>query len=310
LIVLWLYVAAVNVTLRRLQVFVAVADTGSFARAAAQLDIAQPSVSAHILGLEREVGGRVFERQRGRRPVLTDLGQSVREHARQLLAEADDLQADAISIREAAGKRLVLSCQRSLANFTLKKQLTNFALNSSDIQLTVRIGRQEDVVSDVREGVADVGCFLGNEDIRGVHSQVIGGQRLRIVAGPNHPLVGKRRVKPEEVAKFGFVAPPPGTLFGRAVKRLLNNIGIRDIKVTAQATEYQFLRELVAAGVGLSCSLEPNVEADVKSGMLSLIDVDANDLIIGIRLISSPTRPPSQQLTRLIDYLRHSAPKL
>lgn len=299
-----------NVTLRRLEVFVAVTDTGSFARAANRLDIAQPSVSAHIRGLEREVGGRVFERQRGRRPVLTDLGQSVREHARQLLAEADDLRTDAINIREAAGKRLVLSCQRSLANFTLKDQLTRFALTNADIQLTMRIGKHEDVVGDVRDGIADVGCFLSNEEMRGLHSQVIGGQRLRIVAGPNHPLAGRRHVKAADVAKYGFVSPPPGTLFGRAVKRLLNNIGIRDIKVVAQVTEYQFLRELVIAGVGLSCSLENNVEADIKAGVLSLVDIEANELIIGIRLISSPSRPPSPPMTQLIEYLRESAPKI
>ncbi len=52
---------AMNVTLRRLEVFVAVTDTGSFSRAANRLNIAQPSVSAHIRGLEREVGGAVFD---------------------------------------------------------------------------------------------------------------------------------------------------------------------------------------------------------------------------------------------------------
>ena len=288
----------------------AVVDTGSFSRAANRLDIAQPSVSAHIRGLEREVGGPMFERQRGRRPVLTDLGHSVREHARQLLAEADDLRADAISIRDAAGRRLVLSCQRSLTNFALKSQITSFALASPDIQLTVRIGIQEDVVSDVRNGIADVGCFLSNEEIRGLHSQIIGGQRLRIVASPNHPLAGKRRVKPTEVEKFGFITSPPGTLFGRSVNRLLNSIGVRDIRVVARVTEYQFMRELVAAGVGLACSLEKNCEADISSGALSLVDVDASDLIIGIRLISSPARPPTEPMAKLIEYLRESAPKI
>jgi DNA-binding transcriptional LysR family regulator len=299
-----------QVTLRALEVFAAAAESGSFSRAADRLGIAQPSVSAHIRTLEREVGGPVFERERGRRPVLTDLGRSVREHARELLAEAEDLRADVVSIRGVEGKRLVLSCQRSLANFTLKNQLTRFALTQSDVQLTVRIGRQEDVLGDVRDGVADVGCFLSNEEVRGIASQVIGGQRLRIVAAPNHPLARKRKVKPAEVAKYGFVAPPPGSPFGRTVKRLLSDAGVRDFRVVAQVTEYPFLRELVAAGVGLSCSPEKNVEADVKSGALSLIDLDAADLIIGIRLISSPIRPVLPQMTAFIEYLRASAPKL
>jgi len=299
-----------QVTLRSLEVFAAAAESGSFSRAADRLGIAQPSVSAHIRTLEREVGGAVFERERGRKPVLTDLGRSVREHARELLAEAEDLRADVVSIRGVEGRRLVLSCQRSLANFTLKNQLTRFALTQSDVQLTVRIGRQEDVLGDVRDGVADVGCFLSNEEVRGIASQVIGGQRLRIVAARNHPLARKRKVKPAEVARYGFVAPPPGSPFGRTVKRLLSDAGVRDFRVVAQVTEYQFLRELVAAGVGLSCSPEKNVEADVKAGTLSVIDLDAADLIIAIRLISSPIRPLSPQMTAFIDYLKESAPKL
>lgn len=299
-----------QVTLRALEVFAAAVESGSFSRAADRLGIAQPSVSAHIRTLEREVGGAVFERERGRRPVLTDLGRSVREHARELLAEAEDLRADVVSIRGVEGKRLVLSCQRSLANFTLKDQLTRFALTRSDVQLTIRIGRQEDVLGDVRDGVADIGCFLSNEEVRGIASQVIGGQRLRIVGARNHPLARKRKVKPADVAKYGFVMPPPGSPFGRTVKRLLSDAGVRDFRVVAQVTEYQFLRELVAAGVGLSCSPENNVEADVKSGALSLIDLDAADLIIGIRLISSPIRPLSPQMTAFIDYLKESAPKL
>lgn len=299
-----------NVTLRRLEIFVAVAESGSFSRAAEQFDIAQSSVSAHIRGLEREVGGAVFERQRGRKPVLTDLGRSVREHARELLAEADDLRADVVSIRGVEGKRLVFSCQRSLANFTLKHQITRFALTRSDIQLTARIGRQEDVISDVRGGVADIGCSLSNEEIRGLSSQVIGAQRLRIVGAKGHPLARKRKVKPADVVKYGFVASPPGTLYGRTVTRLLSGIGIRNIRVAAQVTEYQFMRELVAAGVGLSCALEQNIEGDVRDGVLSVIDLDAADLVIGIRLINSPSRPLSPQMTALIEYLKTSAPKL
>lgn len=301
----------INVSLRRLEVFLAVIDAGNFSRAAERLDIAQPSVSAHIRSLEEQVGGPVFERRRGAKPVLSDLGRSVREHARELLAEANDLRADIVNIRNATGQRLVLSCQRSLANFVLKEPITRFALTRPAIQLIIRIGKQEDVVEEVRDGVADIGCYLGNEDLRGVNSQVIGAQRLRLVAAPNHPLAGLRRIKPEVVAKYGFVGPPPGSLFGKAVTRLLAGIGIRDVKIVAQATEYQFLRELVAAGVGISCSPEMSVSADIKAGFLRVLDLDASDLVFNIRLISSHRRPRTTSMDDLCDHLlRASAPTL
>src|SRR5690606_14094385 len=102
-----------NVTLRRMEVFVAIVDEGSFAAAANRFGIAQPSVSAHIRALERDVGGEVFARRRGRRPVLTELGRSILSHARELLAEAADMRADVVKLRNATGQRVVLACQRS-----------------------------------------------------------------------------------------------------------------------------------------------------------------------------------------------------
>lgn len=292
-----------NVSLRCLEVFLTVVDKGSFSKAADRLNIAQPSVSEHIRGLEKHVGGPVFERRRGSKPVLSDLGRSIHQHARELLAEADDLRADLVNIQNARGQRLVFACQRSLANFVLKNAITHFALTRPAIQLVVRSGTQEDVVQDVRNGVADIGCYLGDQNLRGVNFEVIGMERFRLVAAPDHPLSKLRKVEPEAVERYGFVAPPPGSQFGTAVTRLLAGAGVRRMKIAAQATEYQFLRELVAAGVGISCSPEVSVKADIESGFLSQIDLDAGDLMLKICLISSYNRPRTSAMDGLREYL-------
>src|SRR6478735_6321204 len=116
-----------NVTLRRMEVLVAVVEEGSFAAAADRFGIAQPSVSAHIMAIEKEIGGQVFIRRRGRKPLLTEIGRSVLQHARELLEEANDMRAEVVKIRGETGQQVVLSCQRSLANFVLRKEITAFA---------------------------------------------------------------------------------------------------------------------------------------------------------------------------------------
>mgnify|MGYP001160585600 FL=1 len=295
-----------NVTLRRMEVFVAIVDEGSFAAAANRFGIAQPSVSAHIRALERDVGGEVFARRRGRRPVLTKLGRSVLSHARELLAEAADMRADVVKLRNATGQRVVLACQRSLSNFVLKQQITGFALSHPEIQLVVRIGKQEDVVEEVRDGIADIGCFLSNEETRGLRSEVIGVERLVLIASPSHPLAGKKRIKAKEIQRWDFVGPPPSSLFGRAVSKLLASAGIADVKIAAQATEYQFLREFVAAGVGISCSLARSVEADVARGLLTILDFDGPELSFQIRQLASLHRTPTAGAVKLMEYLRDS----
>lgn len=297
-----------NVTLRCLEVFLAVVETGSFTRAAENFNISQPSVSAHILTLEREVVGTVFERRRGSKPVLTDLGRSVLEHARNMLSQADDMRANIVSINNCASQQVVFSCQRSLANYILKEPLTRFALTKTNIKLIVRIGTEEDVIEEVREGIADIGCFLSNEEIRGLNSQTIGLQRLCLVSAPMHPLAKRRNIKPEEIAKYGFVGPPPASLFGRGINILLDSIGIHDPNIVAQATEYQFLRELIAANVGIACSPEQSVQQDVLSGRLCVLQVDSPKLTFAIRLATSTYRPFSESMKELIVYLQENIP--
>jgi DNA-binding transcriptional LysR family regulator len=68
-----------TITLRGLEVFVAVAEAGSFGAAAASLNISQPSVSVHMRTLEAKVGSPLFERHPGVAPQLTDAGRTLRK---------------------------------------------------------------------------------------------------------------------------------------------------------------------------------------------------------------------------------------
>jgi DNA-binding transcriptional LysR family regulator len=295
-----------NVTLRRMEVLVAVAEEGSFAAAADRFGIAQPSVSAHIMAIEKEIGGQIFVRRRGRKPLLTEIGRSVLQHARELLAEANDMRAEVVKIRGETGQQVVLSCQRSLANFVLRKEITDFALSRPDIQLVLRIGKQEDVFAEVRDGVADVGCFLGNEDLRGVRAEIIGREKLVLIASPNHALARRKGIKPKDLARYDFVGPPPSSLFGRGVSKLLAGAGIDHVKVAAQATEYQFLREFVVAGVGIACSLERSVAADIERAELVKLDFAGDDLTFDVRQIASIRRPLSKPAADLMEFFRRN----
>lgn len=293
-----------NVSLRCLEVFAAAAESDSFSAASAKLGIAQPSVSAHVTALERAVGGSVFLRRRGSRPVLTDLGESVLGHARDMLSRATDLRSDVMNLLASGDDRVVLSCQRSLANFALNRALTSFALAHPDLQLVVRVGKQEDVLADMRDGRSDIGCFLSNDEQRGFRSMVIGRQELLLIVAPDHPLAHRRRLTPSEVAAHPFVAAPPDSMFGRSITALLGGIGIRGFRTAAQATEYQFLRELVAAQVGVACSPESSVRSDVAAGRLCVLDVDAPRLGFDIRLLTSPTRQRTAAMQQLTVFLR------
>ncbi|WP_409465435.1 LysR family transcriptional regulator [Amycolatopsis sp. GA6-003] len=81
-----------DLDLRQLTTMLAIAEEGTFSRAATRLGYTQSSVSQHIAALERSLGGAVFDRPGGPRPVrITPLGAVVLEHGREVLAKAEAL---------------------------------------------------------------------------------------------------------------------------------------------------------------------------------------------------------------------------
>jgi molybdate transport repressor ModE-like protein len=283
-------------TLRRLQVFVMVAETGSFAAAARQLGISQPSVSSHIQSLEKELAGPLFVREPGRRAALTDGGRKLLLHARSMLASASKLE-------EGAGNRkpdgtLTIVCQRPRANTGRREPLARFAREHRDIRMAVRIAFQEEVIANIRSGAADVGYLLSNAPITGVRSKLIGRLRFVVFAPPNHPLAARKRIRAVELRDFEFVGPPERSMFCRTVAAMLQTIGVEPLNIVAEGTEFSVLRDLTLAGMGLCCSLEASVRAEVASRQVVVLDIDAPPLFADV-LELTPARSDGRSSVRL-----------
>ncbi|MEV4116736.1 LysR family transcriptional regulator [Nonomuraea sp. NPDC049695] len=108
-----------DIELRHLAAMAAIVEQGSFGGAAARLGYTQSTVSQQIAALERAVGGLVFDRPGGPKPVrLTPLGSVVLDHARELLAKAEAL-ADAVDRFKAGDGRIYIGTFQSVSNVIL-----------------------------------------------------------------------------------------------------------------------------------------------------------------------------------------------
>lgn len=284
-----------SLTLRQLEVLEAIVRFGGFGAASSRLDISQASVSAHVTSLEAQIGMPLFERRPGKRPALTAAGELVLRHARDILASAQALERGLSQSAKRDVTRIVFSCQRSLAA-SMQAELARFASQNPSIELILRIGTIEDVINDIRSGTADIGQFVSYDPVTEVGSSILGRTQLVVVAAPGHPLAGAKRIAPRVLATFPFVGPPP-SMFGRAVRQVLQNAGVPHVEMVAQTNEYTPLRELVLAGVGLTCSFWTSVEQDVLSGRLALLDIDADPMMLDVRIAITEHRslPPAAE---------------
>src|SRR5438309_8788048 len=124
--------------LARLRVFQAVADHGSFSRAARALFLSQPAVTQHIHALEAELGVPLFDRL-GRRTSLTPAGASLAQHVPQILGMVRAAEDAARQAGGEASRTLRLGVSETLATYALPTLLGDLQrrLTVEDLRLTV-----------------------------------------------------------------------------------------------------------------------------------------------------------------------------
>jgi DNA-binding transcriptional LysR family regulator len=296
----------ISLSSRALQVFVAVVDAGSFAEAARRIGISQPSISAHVQGLERETGARLFYRTSGRQATLTEAGRSLLAHARDQLERNAQLEQELAGGAKTGQSSITFACQRSLALTILRRPIANFARTRPDTRLSLRIAFQEEVMAAVRTGATDIGCLILNEEPEDIPSLKIGRQRFVVFATPDHPLAGRKRVPPCDLSNHNFIGPIESSLFGRTQKKLLASVGVDRMRIVAEGTEFSLVRDLAAAGLGLGCSIYASVEADVLAGHLVLIDLDGPPLYLDVHLLMNPQRRLAKPVRDLTEFLQET----
>lgn len=130
-----------DIELRHLAAMAAIAEEGSFGRAATRLGYTQSTVSQQIAALEKAVGGPVFDRPGGPKPVrITPLGAVVLEHGRDLLAKAERL-ADAVDRFKAGGGRIDIGTFQSVSNVILPAVLRRLRDEHPDCD--IRLSEEE-----------------------------------------------------------------------------------------------------------------------------------------------------------------------
>src|SRR5438132_7215397 len=138
----------------QLRAFLAVAHRRHFTRAARDLGIAQPSVSAHVRRLEDELGTELFHRMKGN-VSLTLAGDTLLPFARRIVADVDAADAELREVGGLARGRLALGATPSLAATLLPPVLSRFHTAYPGIELAVREAGSRDLVSALEEGTVD-----------------------------------------------------------------------------------------------------------------------------------------------------------
>jgi LysR family hydrogen peroxide-inducible transcriptional activator len=190
--------------MHQLKYFLAVAETGSFSRAAERCYVSQPSLSQQIIKLEQEVGQPLFDRA-GRRVMLTQAGKMLVEHARTILMTVENATKQLKSAGEDVSVRLSVGVIPTIGPYILPKVIGNFLKSRPNIDLVIQEDYTQRLITALCEGEIDIAIMalpINNDQLA---VETLGTDALLLALPRGHKLTKKRRVKTADVRDERFV---------------------------------------------------------------------------------------------------------
>lgn len=244
--------------LTQLRAFHAVAQDGSFTKAAERLCVTQPAVTASIAALEERHGVALFNRH-GRSITLTEAGKKLVAVSRQLFALEEEA-SEILTAEQQLQSGILRLCVGN--PYTIAPYLRSFQQAYPGVDLRVIPGNYETVRDFLLTEQADLAVQTEADDIPQVRRQVLARQRLVVFCRIDAPLP-RSSVSLSELQKHNYIARESGSATRRFFKDLCakHNADIKG-NITAENRETAF--ELVANGLGYGIVLDAELPRDER----------------------------------------------
>lgn len=256
------------------ETFLAIAELGSFTRAARRLHRSQPAISRRLEIVEHELGAPLFERLRGR-ARLTEAGRSFLPHAEAALASLRDGRDAVRGLQAGIEGEISLALVGTLADTHVVTALRAFAAGSAHVRLQLRTASSREVTDLVRRGEVTLGLRYYRVDRPELVSLDAGHEKMLVVAAAGHPLAGRRIRQTRLLAGerwIGFPSTPGERDSGQTLAQQLIRAGLDDAEVTL-IDSLTAQKRLAQAGFGLALVPESSVRDELRQGVLVALDV-------------------------------------
>jgi LysR family transcriptional regulator, hydrogen peroxide-inducible genes activator len=259
--------------LHQLRYFCAVAETGSFSRAAEQSHVSQPSLSQQILKLEDELGARLFDRL-GRSVRLTELGKTFLPRARAVLRELEAAKGDVVEGKEFTGGPVTVGVIPTVAPYFLPPRLTAFSRNFPQVRLTVVEEITPVLLERLRAGTIDVAILAlplrGHE----FESAPLLTERLFAALPKKHKFNSRSSISLKDLRAEPFLLLRDGHCFRDTAVAACDRARLHP-QIIFESGQFSSLLSMVGAGMGVSIVPEMAIEKKSQCRYVRIADEQA-----------------------------------
>ncbi len=261
----------------QLRYFCAVAETGSFTRAAEREQIAQPSLSQQIMKLEEELGVRLFDRL-GRTVRLTDLGQIFLPRARTILSELKAAKEEVVERQSTVSGPVCVGVIPTIAPYFLPTRIAGFSRKYPEATITVVEDVTVRLMDRLRAGLVDVAVMALPARGHDLESFPIRTERLYAIVPRDHRLARKRSVLMKELREEPFLLLRDDHCFRETAIEVCKRARVLP-QVVFESGQFSSILGMVGAGLGISIVPEMALEQRPDCSFVLIADERASRTI-------------------------------
>lgn len=292
-----------RLTLRQLQIFIAVASTGSTTAAASQVALSQSATSGALNELEHLLAIGLFDRV-GKRLLINDNGRLLLPQARQILALANAVERQFAEQRTQT-RDLRIAASTTIGTYILPDLIAAYRRRCAELIPRVTIANTLDVATAVADFEADIGFIEGPCHVAGLHIEPWIADQLVIVAAPSHRLADAAAapIGAAVLAQEKWLLREAGSGTREAVEDVLLPY-LHRLQEGGEFSSSEAIKRACAAGLGLTC-LSHTVVADlVALGRLVTLSTELPPLNRALYMIYSSKKTLSPALEDFCEFCR------
>lgn len=258
--------------LGQIEAFVEAQRRGSITRAAEALELTQPTLTARLRGLEREVGAQLLTR--GRRGVaLTPAGRRFLPRAVLALDALRRATADVRATAEARAGQFAVGLASDIAVYLAPAALARFARAHADVEISVLSGRSRSVADALRSEQVELAIVSQPIAFPDVSARPLFSERVPVIVSRRHPFARRGRVRIAELAREGIVVRDNAAYLYVVTMGYFAAAGVAP-RVLMQLDSTEACKRVVLAGLGAALLPEMAVREERARGDAVALTVD------------------------------------
>ena len=265
--------------LKQLEVFLAVAESGSFSRAAEMSFLTQSTVSQHISSLEIEFDLKLFDRT-GKGAMLTEAGKLLLLHANRLAAEARDIRVSLNRFKGLEKAMLRIGGSNIPGSYMIPDFLPLFLQINPGVTIILTQGDSRETMERLKQEeveLAIIGSRYPEEDF---DFTPLTPDKIVLVVNSHHHWNGRESVPPEDLLEEAFIFREPGSGTDRTVRAALaaTGLAVEQLKVKIFLGSNEAVKHSILCGSGISFISEMSVKKECERKELHIVKVEGLEI--------------------------------